>query len=720
MNMAMNKEVSMPGCRVREGHASTVLSIVGKDLMLPVVSSGTGFFMRGSFGWRTVASLVCRGSTDAEAIASSTGGHTAAMINVAECGDEVSLRTYLALIGGAAHEAFHRVYSQQGRLTAAAVAKAIKPAVDNRSVDWSKRTKLVLDLQNVFEDIAIERIGNAEFPGVRTKLCDLADFIVRMESASRLKAGNPAMTPANAVFVALRDIGLGYNTLTVRENLLAIKAECPDAFGMVVGNGALASILRRSIPDVSSPAAIAAAKADLLAGSALTLALEAVAILDATGLGNPPPQSGEGEGDKSKGDKGDKGDKGSEGEGSEGEGSEGEGSPDTKGKAKGKGGKPSAKADADGEGEGTGPSDGKPSDSTSTGGGSGGGAGTSKETAAAFLEAHANNGKGAMDSSEALEAGVKSELAAEPATYETAPYRPLTTSYDEVVRVKAQPAKAEAFADLVKGTRKATGYLRSRLSLVFRALESGGIEHGVKVGPVLSQPNLVHTYCELRGGEEPSRAYAEISPEIDMSLAAVTVIDESSSMRDKLRETAAIAYTLGDALDGIGAKALTVGFRTKSLGCAIDYNPAVRYHREHAISYDLFKDWSESFRSTAPRLREIKATGGTPMADGVEFALKELSKRPEGHRVIFVITDGEPDPGARPVVNSQLRRAAEAGILVVGVGLGYGSAYVQNMFPDFVYSTNLDTLPKELVKKLEELVRKRHSLAKRGKVVKSS
>jgi nitric oxide reductase activation protein len=215
----------------------------------------------------------------------------------------------------------------------------------------------------------------------------------------------------------------------------------------------------------------------------------------------------------------------------------------------------------------------------------------------------------------------------------------------------------------------------------------------------------------------------ERTPQVDMSIAAALVIDESGSMDGKLPQTCAIAYTLMDALDGIGAKSMAVGFRTKWVPYdSIDWTEfqALGCHRSEGITYDVFKGWQDTFRVAAPRLNEIKAMGGTPMADGIEFALKELSGRPEGHRIMFVLTDGQPNGGHGNVMKSQLKRAADAGILVIGVGLGRGSEYVGDTFADSVYAEDLDKLPKLLVAKLETLVRTRHTAAKRGRTVRAA
>ena len=396
------------------------------------------------------------------------------------------------------------------------------------------------------------------------------------------------------------------------------------------------------------------------------------------------------------------------------EGEPGEG----KGEGKGEGEGESSERGEKGE-----PGEGRNEDSTGgeSANGAGGGVGNSKVTAKDVLDQHAQGANGSMDSNTALEAGLKAELAKEPVTNETAPWRPYSTSHDEIVRVKAQPSNAARFTKLAESVRASTVYLRTRLSVIFRALEEAGVEHGVRKGPALSGRMLVNSHCEMRGGSMPTRAYLDRTPAVDMSFAAALVIDESSSMHDKLRETAQVAYTLMDALDSIGAKSMAVGFRTgRHPNHYLTASEVEGCHRTHGMVYDLFKDWSETFKSAAPRLGEIKATGGTPMADGVEFALRELSGRAEGHRVMFVLTDGQPDSGHHKVLRSQLQRAAEAGILVVGVGLGYGSEYVQHTFPESVYAGDITALPKLLVAKLETLVKTRHGLAKRGKAVRAA
>jgi len=61
----------------------------------------------------------------------------------------------------------------------------------------------------------------------------------------------------------------------------------------------------------------------------------------------------------------------------------------------------------------------------------------------------------------------------------------------------------------------------------------------------------------------------------------------------------------------------------------------------------------------------------------------------------------------------QIRLANEAGIHVVGVGVGSGTRYVKSLFPDSVQSDDFSQIPKMLVAKLNQIFDVRAS--KRGR-----
>ena len=106
------------------------------------------------------------------------------------------------------------------------------------------------------------------------------------------------------------------------------------------------------------------------------------------------------------------------------------------------------------------------------------------------------------------------------------------------------------------------------------------------------------------------------------------------------------------------------------------------------------------------------------MADGIQYGLDALNDRREAHRVLFVITDGCPNHGHMPVIKRQIRLAREAGIHIIGVGLGRDSQYVQELFDDSVWTMSMSDMPKALIAKLNQLLDIR--AAKRGRRMKKT
>ena len=128
------------------------------------------------------------------------------------------------------------------------------------------------------------------------------------------------------------------------------------------------------------------------------------------------------------------------------------------------------------------------------------------------------------------------------------------------------------------------------------------------------------------------------------------------------------------------------------------------YHRTGSIDIDIFKGWDEPVRNCLGRFTKVKATGGTPMSDGIQFALQALSARKERHRILLVITDGDPDYGHAPVIRRQQRLAREAGIALVGVGIDYGCQSVASLYERHVLVGDVSKLPEQLLKTINDLV----------------
>jgi nitric oxide reductase activation protein len=196
---------------------------------------------------------------------------------------------------------------------------------------------------------------------------------------------------------------------------------------------------------------------------------------------------------------------------------------------------------------------------------------------------------------------------------------------------------------------------------------------------------------------------------VDTTLAAAVVIDESGSMCGELHNATRVMVAITEPLDGLGCPVQVSGFRDGQWGNSSYPLPGDQgdYHRHNGIVHDIFKWFDEPFRTVKWRFANTRATGGTPMADGVQFGLDALARREETHKVLFIVTDGQPNGGHMPIIKRQCRLAKAAGIHVIGVGLGSGAMYVQKVFPDSVWTATMAEMPKALIAKLNALVDQR-------------
>ena len=417
-------------------------------------------------------------------------------------------------------------------------------------------------------------------------------------------------------------------------------------------------------------------------------------------------QGQQGQGQQGQGQSG----QGQQGQGQSGQGQQGQGQQNQNGQP-GQGQSGNTQSGQQGKGLGN------PQDNGAQGGRNGGDTDNSK-TLQDMLKGALNSknpkGPGMLDNNAALEQAfeniVKEQIHREGGIKKgEARYKPYSKELDTVnVINQGKPIGMDAMNSatvLLNQVKAQTSFLRARMRNIFRAMEMTNTVHGIRKGSALSERMLVDSRVALMGGCTPDRAYQQTDEHMDVSIAAAIVLDESGSMCDKLDVATKVMIALTEPLDGIGAKVQVSGFRdNRNNNSNYDYNSARDCHQWSGVTNDVFKLFDERFAAVKGRFVKTRADGGTPMANGMQFALDSLSARKEGHRFLFVITDGAPDGNHTPVINRQIRLAKQSGIHVVGVGLGYGSQYVKNLFPDHVYSDDFAKMPKLLVDKLNELI----------------
>lgn len=333
-----------------------------------------------------------------------------------------------------------------------------------------------------------------------------------------------------------------------------------------------------------------------------------------------------------------------------------------------------------------------------------------------FASAATGDSTGLMDLGIAMEAAITQARKDEEEDLadDERPWQPWTTNLDIVQKVlpsnNGQADDEKRARQLLDSVRSQTAYLRAKLRVLLRSVEQRSTAHGVRRGKGLSERMLVDSVASLRSGTLPSRAYYDVSDKIDTSVAAAVILDESGSMSDsaqKLQDAARCVLTLVEPLDANGGVVLAAGFRNglpNTEGMDGDDDLTGACHRHHGVCIDVFKTFDERFLSVKWRFANTRGIGSTPMADGVQFGLDALSGRREAHRVLFVVTDGEPDPRHRPVIQHQIRLATEAHIAVIGVGIGAESKYVMTLFPQHVWSLTIGDLPVKMMSKLTELL----------------
>lgn len=318
-----------------------------------------------------------------------------------------------------------------------------------------------------------------------------------------------------------------------------------------------------------------------------------------------------------------------------------------------------------------------------------------------------------LDSSRALEKGVSSLFAEKEKNLKEGEkvWRPYRQDLDEVLLVKPSSYGKEHDDAIVRRVlhtvRQETCYYRARLYSVIRGLEEVSKEHGSPYGNEISDQYLIETVCSLREGFYPRRAFVVDGQQMETSTAVAIVLDQSISMIGRLGLVTALLVSLTEPFDTLGCAVQVSGFRD---GTECPESPDLpksggMFHRVHGVDQDLYKLFDEPFKQVRWRFARTRCGGQTPMADGIQFALEGLQRRPEKNKLLFVITDGLPDESHEPVVKYQLRVSRRRSVHVIGVGIGKGAEYVRGLFREAVWSEKMHDLPSLLVKKLTDVHR---------------
>ncbi|MCD4785951.1 MAG: VWA domain-containing protein [Candidatus Eremiobacteraeota bacterium] len=172
----------------------------------------------------------------------------------------------------------------------------------------------------------------------------------------------------------------------------------------------------------------------------------------------------------------------------------------------------------------------------------------------------------------------------------------------------------------------------------------------------------------------------------------IFVLDESGSMRggEKWENALKGLVLCQEALDDLEIDFGVIGFSD---------NPQI--HKKLEDKFD------ENFKDNELNQIMNSASGGTNDADAVQIALNMLKHQdPEKQKTIIVITDGE---GKTEEMKKLIEEAEEAGIRIVGVGIGEGTSAVEKVYKDKVKVDRIAQLPTELSDIIREQVEDSYS-----------
>ncbi|MCU8005810.1 VWA domain-containing protein [Shewanella sp. SM96] len=165
--------------------------------------------------------------------------------------------------------------------------------------------------------------------------------------------------------------------------------------------------------------------------------------------------------------------------------------------------------------------------------------------------------------------------------------------------------------------------------------------------------------------------------------AIALMVDKSGSMREADMIMAnSVAYSLSTALDGIHGVESMVGYYPVSDDSSDQYKVAV------------VKPFGEKKSQAA---FNMNSAGGTPTAEAITTAVSYLVTRSEPRKLLFVITDG--DPNSESQTEKAIADALALGVKVFGIGINARVTGFSESDFQVIYST--DELVNALTKGLK-------------------
>lgn len=282
-------------------------------------------------------------------------------------------------------------------------------------------------------------------------------------------------------------------------------------------------------------------------------------------------------------------------------------------------------------------------------------------------------------------------------------YRVYSTDDDraELVRVRGEAPVEE----IERLTASMTGTIQKNLERAFAARKLSHVTPGRRSGKL--RASALH---RLASGDV--RVFEKREPALVTHAAVSLLIDCSGSMAGAPMRLAAVsAYALSTVLARLGVPFEVAGFTTLKIASApLDWERWSRFEPLYMPLFKRFEDrWDAPARERLASLLTFPVSRMRNNIDGecVERAAARLALRPEGRRILIVLSDGEPaaegwladqEAHLAAVTASLPRRGIDA------IGLGIMSEAVERFYPKHVVIHRLEDLPGTVVRELHALI----------------
>lgn len=191
-----------------------------------------------------------------------------------------------------------------------------------------------------------------------------------------------------------------------------------------------------------------------------------------------------------------------------------------------------------------------------------------------------------------------------------------------------------------------------------------------------------------------------VDPKDKSNMAVMLAIDESGSMDgSRIERAKEAAINLAEIFGKLGIPTYIMGFTADTLRVDV-----VHHH---------YVDWT-NLKAERYALTSIHADSNNFDGYSIRYASKLLGLRPEIHKVLIVISDGQPachaysygDSGYRDTKDA-IREARSDGQVVLGVAIGADIDVLQKMYGnDFIFITTGEDLFTGIMKKFTDMVKK--------------